>query len=385
MWKKETIILLSILLGISISGCTQQQVSVTEMTTSVEETTIQVETTKVVVKTTQSLLLEKEEETISEPEEKTNNDFEKAKEQYEGMTREEFISDKTNFEKSDALWDKGICLVYDRHNVLMVLTMEETEKFYNTIQQRGTYRDIVYDNYDCNYTNGRSGELFESIRRDYKKKEEQVQAQNFNNEVASHIKPGGGVALVINDLNPYGVNGYTTNSMGYVVPTNASFMHYEELRKSKDPTYKLYYEIDRQVYAQNNQGKVNIIKKYTLPRLSYPVGTVNEEGIPLWVQRDNNFEVVNAHGEVFYCNCAKTFPDLSIFCGGTTTSFNGWGQFKTLDFNAYYDWIAVKGGSFGTGCLVDATQDNVDMMGLDQYTYVINYLNSIGSTIPGRP
>mgnify|MGYP003295880422 CR=1 FL=1 len=36
---------------------------------------------------------------------------------------------------------------------------------------------------------------------------------------------------------------------------------FEELRKSKDPTYKLYYEIDRQVYAQNNQGKVNIIKK----------------------------------------------------------------------------------------------------------------------------
>lgn len=412
MWKKETIILLSILLGISISGCTQQEVSVAEMTTSVEETTTQEETTitkVVVVKTTQSLLLESEEETtqslLLENEEETISESEEEVETTKEIEDEKLKSCMAMFngrkggqfndeeiEANNYLEENGYIVLHvntdEEKNIGKVVTKEEAYAFYEEAL-KGMYYNEGWKGSDNGKIGGGqthgAGQIQNEVMNKIREKNEKEQAQNFSNVVASHIKPGGGVALVINDLNPFGINGYTTNSMGYVVPTTESYNYYESLRKSDKDTFKIYDAVDNEVYAKNNQGKVNIIKKYTLPRLSYPVGTVREDGQPLWVQRDANFEVVNAHGQPFYAICSKTFPDLSVFCGGTTIAFSGWMQFRDDNFNGYYDWIAVKGGAFGTGHLIDDTQDNVDMMGLDQYTYVINYLNSIGSTIPGRP
>lgn len=397
MWKKETIILLSILLGISISGC-NEQVSVAEATTSVEETTIQVETTKeVVVKTTQSLLLENEEETISEPEEEveTTKEIEDEKlkscmAMFNGRKGEIDFSEEEK-EANNYLVEQGYVVLFvntdEEKNIGKVVTRDEAYTFYED-EIADMYYQEGWKGTSKNKEGGRTSEadkILSEVMNKKREKNEKEQAKNFNNVVSTHVKPGGGVALVINDLNPFGINGYTTNSMGYVVPTTESYNYYESLRKSDKDTFKIYDAVDNEVYAKNNQGKVNIIKKYTLPRLSYPVGTVREDGQPLWVQRDANFEVVNAHGQPFYAICSKTFLDLSVFCGGTTIAFSGWMQFRDDNFNGYYDWIAVKGGAFGTGHLIDDTQDNVDMMGLDQYTYVINYLNSIGSTIPGRP
>lgn len=336
MKRKGIIILLSILLGVMISGC-NQQINNVKKTESEEQARQMVE----------------------QAEGKSYKVDHEAEESYEAREQEkvEKAMDITLKDaKKEEVVDSKIKLLQEKYNGKSYSEVEAIDGWLNDIHdiENQGYVFICYNKkynimdkesatklaesvYEKDVTGDGFGgmttitqDFVKGIEDKYKKKKAQVQAEDFSKLVKSHLKEGSGVASIENDMNTFG---YTINNLGYVVQNEQAVNYMKSLRGDQ---YNLYRQTEMEAFKRNNYGKVNIVNKSGMST-NYSEGTFDNQGNPLWVCREANFGTTNAVGEKIYANVNYGYEEFREYCGGTSIAFKGWGDTKN-DPKAQKSW-----------------------------------------------